>query len=124
MSNKIKVKVWRIENAVLMKVLDMPEELRNEKIIYISPSIGMKIKSYSEPDLSLDSIFVWGNNKKNDNKIVVINLESITKAIDYYNNVINTIEEFNDNWNRSKNTIINSNYKDDTDIDANIYVIK
>lgn len=101
MTNKIRVKLWRIENIVLMKVLEMPEKLRGTNLVFNSPNTGMKIYSVGKPELKLNTIFLKGSSKEKDNKIVCCECESDEEALGYYNRVINTIEEFN-----NKNKII------------------
>ena len=112
MINKIRVKLWRIENVVLMKVLEMPEELRGTNLIFTSSNTGMGIYSVGRPDLKLNTIFLRGSNKEKDNKIVCYESESDEEALGYYNRVINTIEEFN---NKDK-------IKSEIDYDIDTYV--
>ena len=104
MTNKIRVKLWRIENVVLMKVLEIPEELRGTNLIFNSPNTGMKIYSVGKPELKLNTIFLNGSNKEKDNNIVCCECQSNEEALGYYNRVINTIEEFN-NKNKIKSEI-------------------
>ena len=101
MTNKIRVKLWRIENVVLMKVLEIPEELRGTYLIFNSPNTDMKIYSVGKPELKLNTIFLNGSNREKDNNIVWCECQSDEEALGYYNRVINTIEEFN-----NKNKII------------------
>lgn len=110
MTNKIRVKLWRIENIVLMKVLEMPEKLRGTNLVFNSPNTGMKIYSVSNPELKLNTIFLKGNIKEKDNKIACCECKSDEEALDYYNRIINTIEEFN-NKDKIKSEI---NYDIDT----------
>lgn len=109
MINKIRVKLWRIENVVLMKVLEMPEELRGNHLIFTSPTTSMEIRSVDEPELTLKDIYINGSNKDEDNKIVCCEYKSDEMALDCYNRIIKTIEEFNNK---------NKNY----DIDIDTYV--
>lgn len=95
MTNKIRVKLWRIENIVLMKVLEMPEKLRGTDLIFISPTTSMGIRSVGKPELTLKNIYINGSNKDKDNKIICYEYESGEIALDYYNRIIKTIEEFN-----------------------------
>lgn len=109
MINKIRVKLWRIENVVLMKVLEMPEELRGTNLIFTSLTTSMEIWSVGEPELTLKDIYINGSNKDEDNKIVCCEYKSGEMALDCYNRIIKTIEEFNNK---------NKNY----DIDIDTYV--
>lgn len=112
MTNKIRVKLWRIENVILMKVLEMPEELRGTNFVFNSPNTGMKIYSVGKPELKLNTIFLNGSSKEKDNNIVCCECKSNEEALGYYNRVINTIEEFN---NKDK-------IKSEIDYDIDTYV--
>ncbi len=112
MTNKIRIKLWRIENVVLMKVLEMPEKLRGTDLIFTSPTTSMEIWSVVEPELKLKDIYINGSDKDEDNKIVCCKYKSGEIALDYYNRIIKTIEEFN-----NKNKI-----KSEIDCDIDTYV--
>lgn len=101
MTNKIRVKLWRIENVVLMKVLEMPEELRGTKSFYSSPVTNMTLWSEDKPDLLSNIVSLMGDDTNFDNIITYYDCKSNEDALVYYNRVVKTIEEFN-NKNKKK----------------------
>jgi hypothetical protein len=83
---KLKIKLWRIENVVLMKVLEQDESWKG--ILFWNEEIEIRINDDSE--LCEDVIFI-----AKDNKVASIDLEEIEQAKTYYAKVKKVVQDYN-----------------------------
>lgn len=90
----LKVKFWRLENVVLMRILEQGEEIRRgggkffEYKNFILTSAGCPVIS----NLCLN---VRGCHKEDDNKIAICNFETSEEARDYIILATKTIHAYN-----------------------------
>lgn len=85
---KLKVRLWRIENVVLMKVLEQDESLRGADYIYGNSDIEI----YGAEELSIDlgSIYLGMTNGFD-----YIAVGTITEAKIYYNKIKKVVQDYN-----------------------------
>ena len=98
----LKVKFWRIDNVVLMKVLEQGNEIKRGSFKF-KASNGIEIKSVNEPQIyySSDVIFVRGLYTKEDSSVTVCEYDSIKQAKERLKKFQDAIKEYN---NSEKNT--------------------
>lgn len=92
---QLKIKIWNIENVVLMKVLQQDESLRNERFIFESKN-DFCIQSYDEPDIFEDGIHIQGLYKYADNKIACHSFPSVEDAEEYVMRIKDMLKEYNE----------------------------
>jgi hypothetical protein len=114
---KLKVKFWRIENVVLMKVLEQDEALRHVADFWKDKETGFTITSSVSPCFipDLKTIYVRGADNSRDNDIFVIVYDNCFKAIEGLNNIMRTIDNFN--------MSLTTSAKDDVCNDVEVYVV-
>ena len=74
----LKIKFWRIENVILMKILEQGNEIERGNFRF-NASNGIEVFSYNNPSLSCDTICLRGNSKELDEKIQQINIVYATE---------------------------------------------
>lgn len=107
----LKIKFWRIENVLLMKVLEQGNEIKRGDFKFCA-SNGIEVKSLCRPELIPDIIYVRGCVKEYDDSIVpreCINAEEAKAMLARY---IEAVKEYNTSLLRK------SNDKDDIEIET------
>lgn len=94
MNDKIKVKFWRFDNLVVMRVLDMPERYRGK--FTLDSGKGYSIVSMSSPEISDTTLYLRGNNQQKDNDYAFLKYETAEEAkgaIDKFSRMIRELNE-------------------------------
>ena len=65
----LKIKFWRIENVLLMKVLEQGDEIERG-LFHFSASNGVDIKSTFNPQMRLDVLYIRGDDEDIDDEVV------------------------------------------------------
>ncbi len=91
----LKIKFWRIENVILMKILEQGDEIERGKFEF-EASNGMRLSSQTEPEIGDTKIFLRGTNINRDKQVVKscfytpekarIRLKAYVEAVKEYNN--------------------------------------
>lgn len=90
----LKVKFWRIENVVLMKVLEQGEEIkRGCKEVF--ESVDFSIYSQCTPSMYANGIYVRGSKMEDDNKVRYYCLSNCAEAKLYIERATEAIHEYN-----------------------------
>jgi hypothetical protein len=110
--NKLKLKLWQIENIVLIKVIEQDESLRDVGTFY--ENNDMSIISEVEPQLEYKELYIRGNDKANDNIIVKIDFDTTDETKDYINKVLKVVKEYNQSLDGIK--------PDNTSNDVSVYI--
>lgn len=101
----LKVKFWKIENVVLMKVLEQGNEIcRGAGVFYKDKETGLTLASNLYVAISRDVLYVRGEKRQDDNSIVTRNLNTITESNDFYNRAIKTIQNYNRSLSEQSNS--------------------
>lgn len=90
----LKIKFWRIENVLLMKVLEQGEEIKRGDFKFCA-SNGIKVMSICSPELTPAFINIRGHAKEYDDNIVpreCINAEEAKAMLARY---IEAVREYN-----------------------------
>ena len=91
----LKIKFWRIEDVLLMKILEQGDEIKRNHFSFHA-SNGITIKSCVCPSIyDHNELYINGSSKKQDNKIVMKNYNSIEQAKDFLQMYIFAIKEYN-----------------------------
>ena len=91
---KLKLKLWRIKNIVLMEVLEQDESLRGKGEIF--ESYNCKILSVRNPHLTPDKeIYIRGTNTELDNRIAYYDFGSTNEAKSCIRKIIDTVRAYN-----------------------------
>lgn len=90
---KLKIKLWRIENVVMMKVLEQDESLRGQGEIFNNN--GTRIASEGNTALFNDAICINGRRIQEDGRICSKDFETIEEAQAYYNKVKKVVQDYN-----------------------------
>lgn len=92
----LKVKFWRIENVVLMKVLEQGKEIKRGNFSF-KASNGVEIGSSIEPLLSdtFNTIYIRGVCYRNDSCITMARYNTIEEAKEKLVKYQNAITEYN-----------------------------
>lgn len=97
----LKVKFWRIENVVLMKVLEQGDEIERGLIDFFDDKVtNINLSSDNRPRIFLGfddtrHIYVRGKDDSSDYNVVSIDFDTIADAKEFYHNAIKTIKDYN-----------------------------
>lgn len=104
----LRVKFWRIENVVLMKVLEQGDEIARGKGVFFESDCSFVLSSHDEPRMFQENIrgevgcigiknyiFVGGTSCEFDNKVVAYELGNELDAVRFYDGAINAIKQYN-----------------------------
>lgn len=94
----LKVKFWRVENVLLMKVLEQGDEIERGNFRF-EASNGIIFESCETPSLPFQNenrLCIRGEDTECDNDIVVHRFKSNTVAKQFLNRYIEAIKEYND----------------------------
>ena len=102
----LKLKCWRIENVVLMKVLEQDENFRTN-IMWIDKETGMEIRSVYQPKLFDDIIYIQGEKEEKDNDVVAFECSSQENALDLLKKISIAVKNFNKEYKTNMSTEYN-----------------
>ena len=91
---KLKLKLLRIENVVLMKILNQDELTRNN--ISFEGSNKFHLQSGECPELDGDYIFLRGSEKDKDDMIVSRDCYTEVEANNYIKKIVELVKEYNE----------------------------
>jgi len=102
----MKGKFWikQIENVILFKVLEMDERFRALTDIGFGHEYAPKAKnllhvnSFDHPEICSFSVALRGKDKSKDNLVVTLEFESIDKAAQYKNILVESLKDWAENW--------------------------
>lgn len=107
----LKIKFWRIENVLLMKVLEQGNEIKRGDFKFCA-SNGIKVTSISSPELTPAFINIRGRAKEYDDNIVPCEYSNAEEAKAMLARYIEAVKEYNTSLLRK------SNDKDDIEIET------
>ena len=90
---KLKLRVIRVENVVLMQVLEQPEEWRGRGLI--SDTNGLQLFSDNCQALTPSHVFIRGDDEDDDHNVVVRDCGSPADAKDYVEKIKALVEKAN-----------------------------
>lgn len=90
----LKIKFWRIENVLLMKVLEQGDEIKREDFKFCA-SNGIEVRSVRNPQLFPKWIYLRGVCEKRNNMIACLELEDEKEAKSLLNDYIEAVREYN-----------------------------
>lgn len=90
----LKVKFWRIENVVLMKILEQGNEIIRE-YGYLGSYGDISLYSRVNPEINKDRIYVRGCDTRRDNDVSVATFLTVEEAKTALSKYIHAISEYN-----------------------------
>ena len=90
----LKIKFWRIENVILMKILEQGDEIERGKFEF-EASNGMSLSSQFRPDIGERKIFLRGTNISWDKQVVNSYFGTSEKAREQLKAYAEAVKEYN-----------------------------
>lgn len=90
----LKVKFWRIENVVAMKVLEQPSGTRGKNVIFENDDF--QLVSELNPEIAEGVCYLRGTNRAEDHFVVSGTFDSIDRAKTYIKRATETICKYNE----------------------------
>lgn len=90
----LKVKFWRIENVVLMRVLEQGAEIERGCGKFFCAS-GIKLGSYTKPLIISNKILLKGESLENDRDIACQQFKSVDSAKEFINDATKAVHAYN-----------------------------
>lgn len=90
----LKIKFWRIENVVLMKVLEQDEKLRGSGLVYRAKN-GLEIRSAHIQEMTPSILYIRGDESDRDENIITQTYKKVDDAIKWYKKYTDAVKEYN-----------------------------
>ena len=90
----LKIKFWRVENVLLMKVLEQGDGIKRGDFKFCA-SNGIEVKSLCRPELIPDIIYVRGCEEEYDDNIVPCEYSNAEGAKEALARYIEAVREYN-----------------------------
>lgn len=90
----LKIKFWRIENTIVMKILEQGDEIKRGRGSFFQHE-GVELRSCAYPCLYTNEILVCGHNQWQDNRCSSLELDNIEKAKSTLRKYIAVIKAYN-----------------------------
>ena len=90
----LKVKFWRIENVVLMKILEQGDEIKRGNGNFFSDG-DITLSSKTFPEMCDSTLYVCGDRQTSDNGIEIKEYGTIENAKTALSKYIHAISEYN-----------------------------
>ena len=97
----LKIKFWRIENSIAMKVSNQGEEIKRGDFEF-NASNGIIIKSNSHPQITKSYLYVRGNDISFDNNISTHDFENVETAKYFLKMYVEATNEYNNSLSLQK----------------------
>ena len=90
----LKIKFWRIENVLCMKILEQNKDIFNYDFIYIA-SNGLNICCLDYPEFVLDEdcLYIRGEDTTYDNKVTACEFNTVEEAKKFLERCVFAINE-------------------------------
>ena len=90
----LKIKFWRIENVLCMKILEQNKDVFNYDFIY-KASNGLNICCLDYPEFVLDEdcLYIRGEDTTYDNKVTSCEFKTVEEANEYLKKCVSAINE-------------------------------
>lgn len=93
----LKIKFWRIENVILMKVLEQGDEIKRDGgVFFTDKDTGICISSIIFPACNNGEIFVRGRVRKDDNWIAIHRCKDTESAKELLSSYVLTVKCYNE----------------------------
>ena len=95
--SKLKIKLVRLDNVVLMKVLEQEGGRPNNSLVehLCDHDNGLSIRSAERPEMDRTGIYIRGNDEEEDNRVAFYRLNTIEEAKEYVRKVVELVEYYN-----------------------------
>ena len=90
----LKIKFWRIENVILMKILEQGDEIERGKFEF-EASNGVSLRSATIPAASYNMIYLRGNLKKLDETVSAYGCTTNEGAKAWLKAYVEAVKEYN-----------------------------
>ena len=90
----LKIKFWRIENIILMKILEQGDEIERGKFEF-EASNGMSLSSRVKPEIDDTEIFLRGRDISRDARVVSEYFNTSEEAKEQLKAYVEAVKEYN-----------------------------
>lgn len=90
----LKIKFWRIENVILMKILEQGDEIERGRFKF-KASNGITLASSDNPQIIAERLFIRGKDKSDDENVVACEYTTTETAKELLKNHIEAVKEYN-----------------------------
>ena len=92
----LKIKFWRIENVILMKILEQGDEIERGNFGF-EASNGVKLRSATYPQICTSKLFIQGKFESFDKDVEICTYDTSEEAREQLKAYVEAIKEYNDN---------------------------
>lgn len=96
----LKIKFWRIENVILMKILEQGDEIERGKFEF-EASNGVNFFSQSRPEIESRNIYLRGDNICCDTQVALQYFGTSEKAREQLKAYVEAVKEYNNSLQQS-----------------------
>ena len=90
----LKIKFWRIENVILMKILEQGDEIERGKFEF-KASNGVKLRSVTNPQICTSELFIQGEFESFDKNVEICTYNTSEEAKEWLKAYVEAVKEYN-----------------------------
>lgn len=90
----LKIKFWRIENVILMKILEQGDEIERGNFSF-KASNGVSLRSDTNPAVSYDMIYLRGDSEESDETVSAYDCTTNEGAKELLKACVEAVREYN-----------------------------
>ena len=90
----LKIKFWRIENFIVMKILEQGDEIERDNFRF-KASNDIVFCSKKDPEICLTDLYLRGTNISNDNRCSAWSFTTSEKAKEMLKAYVEAVKEYN-----------------------------
>lgn len=91
----LKIKFWRIENVILMKILEQGDEIERWNFEF-KASNGIGLYSRLDPEIADERIYLRGRDISQDTQVVIEYFNTSEEAKERLKSYVEAVKEYND----------------------------
>ena len=91
----LKIKFWRIENVILMKILEQGDEIERGRFEF-KASNGVKLRSVTYPQICTSELFIQGKFESFDKDVEICTYNTSEEAKACLKSYVEAVKEYND----------------------------
>ena len=98
------IKFWRIENVMLMKILEQGDEIERGRFEF-EASNGVKLRSVTYPQICTSKLFIQGKFESFDKDVEICTYDTSEEAREQLKAYIEAVKEYNNSLPQSTGNI-------------------
>ena len=96
----LKIKFWRIENVIVMKILEQGDEIKRGDFKFVA-SNGIKLRSATYPQICTSKLFIQGKFESFDKDVEICTYNTSEEAKACLKSYIEAVREYNNSLQQS-----------------------